>query len=121
MAEADCLAYCYQQGHEWRERGAATQDGTIRLYDILDRVSCWCCTNKNLDELRNIYHILPEYWERLKGLQRRTCRPMKGAGKSVFDLETRFKLEDERAAAGLSTRNKEFFRELAERLKTGRG
>ena len=46
---------------------------------------------------------------------------MKGAGKSVFDLETRFKLEDERAAAGLSTRNKEFFRELAERLKTGRG
>ena len=47
--------------------------------------------------------------------------PMKGAGKSVFDLETRFKLEDERAAAGLSTRNKEFFRELTERLKMGRG
>lgn len=68
-----------------------------------------------------LYRLLPEYWERLKGLQRRTCRPMKGKGKSVFDLETRFKLEDERAAAGLSTRNKEFFRELAERLKTGKG
>ena len=44
MSEADCLAYCYERGHEWREHGAATPDGTIRLYDILDRVSCWCCT-----------------------------------------------------------------------------
>lgn len=46
---------------------------------------------------------------------------MKGEGKSVFDLETRFKLEDERSAAGLSIRNKEFFKELAARMKTGRG
>ena len=117
MSEADCLVYCYERGHEWREHGAATPDGTIRLYDILDRVSCWCCTNKNLDELRNVYHLLPEYWERLKDLQRRTCRPMKGEGKSVFDLETRFKLEDERTAAGLSIRSREFFGELAARLE----
>lgn len=121
MSEADCLAYCYERGHEWREHGAATPDGTIRLYDILDRVSCWCCTNKNLDELRNVYHLLPEYWERLKDLQRRTCRPMKGEGKSVFDLETRFKLEDKRAAAGLSIRSREFFRELAGKLEAGGG
>lgn len=117
MSEADCLVYCYERGHEWREHGAATPDGTIRLYDILDRVSCWCCTNKNLDELRNVYHLLPEYWERLKDLQRRTCRPMKGEGKSVFDLETRLKLEDERTAAGLSIRSREFFGELAARLE----
>ena len=117
MSEADCLVYCYERGHEWREHGAATPDGTIRLYDILDRVSCWCCTNKNLDELRNVYHLLPEYWERLKDLQRRTCRPMKGEGKSVFDLETRFKLEDESTAAGLSIRSREFFGELAARLE----
>ena len=35
------------------------------------------------------------------------------SGKSVFDLETRFKLEDARVAAGLSIRNKDFFRELS--------
>lgn len=117
MSEADCLQYCYGLGYEWREHGATTPDGTIRLYDILDRVSCWCCSNKNLDELRNIYHLLPKYWERLKELQCRTYRPMKGTQKSVFDLETRFKLEDERTAVGLSTRNKEFFLELTERLE----
>ena len=35
MTEADCLAYCYQRGFFWEENGG-------RLYDILDRVSCWC-------------------------------------------------------------------------------
>lgn len=118
MAEADCLSYCYDLGYEWRESGARMPDGTIRLYDILDRVSCWCCTNKNLKELRNIYHYLPQYWERLKDLQRCTCRPMKGEGKSVFDLEKRFVLEDARQALGLSITNREFFRRLAEVIAT---
>ena len=66
--EANCLLYCYDRGFEWREHGANTPDGTIRLYDILDRVSCWCCANKNLRELRNIYRYLPDYWERLTRL-----------------------------------------------------
>jgi 3'-phosphoadenosine 5'-phosphosulfate sulfotransferase (PAPS reductase)/FAD synthetase len=83
MTENDCLKYCYDNGFEWKENG-------IRLYDILDRVSCWCCGNKNLKELRNIYLYLPEYWERLKELQSKTFRPMKGEGKSIFDLEERF-------------------------------
>ena len=54
MTEADCLQYCYSAGYFWLE-------GSIRLYDILDRVSCWCCCNKNLKELRNIRQYLPEY------------------------------------------------------------
>lgn len=73
-------------GYFWEENG-------FRLYDILDRVSCWCCANKNLKELRNIYTHLPEYWNRLKEIQARTDRPMKGEGKSVFDLEERFRKE----------------------------
>ena len=93
--------------------GIAADEPERQEYEILDRVSCWCCTNKNMGELRNIYRYLPEYWDRLKELQRKTCRPMKGDGKSVFDLETRFKLEDARVAAGLSIRNKDFFRELS--------
>ncbi len=84
MSERDCLEYCRLQGFNWIE-------GNIDLYEILDRVSCWCCANKNLKELKNMYTYLPDYWERLKRLQARTDRPMKGEGKSVFDLEKRFK------------------------------
>ena len=69
----------------------------IRLYDILDRVSCWCCCNKNLKELRNIYNFLPEYWQRLRYLQFVLERPMKGyykgQPKGVFELEDRFSKE----------------------------
>lgn len=87
VAEAEALHFCYDRGFFWEENG-------IRLYDILDRVSCWCCANKNLKELRNIRVHLPEYWDHLKELQSRTDRPMKGKGKSVFDLEARFKKEE---------------------------
>lgn len=90
MTEADCLRYCYDRGFFWEEE---TERGPVRLYDILDRVSCWCCSNKNLKELRNIYMYLPEYWRRLEALQEKTERPMKGAGKSIFELGERFEKE----------------------------
>lgn len=118
--EADCLSYCYANGFEWLEHGANTPNGTVRLYDILDRVSCWCCANKNLRELRNIYRYLPEYWERLKGLQAQLDRPMKGPGKSVFDLEKRFELEQQRIASGLSVSNHDFYAELADLIGCGK-
>lgn len=86
MTEADCLKYCYDKGFDWDENG-------IELYQVLDRVSCWCCQNKNLKELKNIYIYLPEYWQKLRGLQSRIVEPMKGPGKSVFELEERFKRE----------------------------
>lgn len=90
VTEAAALARCYERGFFWEESG-------VRLYDILDRVSCWCCCNKNLRELRNVYRRLPEYWERLKDLQRKTDRPMKGwyngQPRGVFELERRFEAE----------------------------
>lgn len=86
MTEKDCLTYCYEHGWDWDENG-------VELYSVLDRVSCWCCQNKNLKELKNIYIYLPEYWQRLRGLQSRIDSPMKGEGKSVFQLEERFKRE----------------------------
>lgn len=88
MTEKDCLQYCYDNGYNWDENG-------VELYSVLDRVSCWCCQNKNLKELKNIYLYLPEYWQRLRGLQSRIDTPMKGEGKSVFELEERFKKEIE--------------------------
>lgn len=69
MAEADCLEYCNDSGYFWE------QDG-VCLYDVLDRVSCWCCRNKNLKELRAIHDHLPDYWERLVAMEQ-ILGPMK--------------------------------------------
>ena len=88
MTEQDCLEYCFSKGIHWYEDG-------IELYDILDRVSCWCCQNSNLKELKNMYLYLPQYWRMLKGLQSRIDAPFKGSGKSIFDLEERFRKEIE--------------------------
>lgn len=88
MTESDCLRYCYSQGISWKENG-------IELYSILDRVSCWCCSNKNLKELKAIYKHLPKYWGYLKGLQSRIDRPFRRDGKTIFDLEEIFKTKEE--------------------------
>ena len=87
MTEKDCLQYCYNNDYNWLEDG-------IELYSILDRVSCWCCRNKNLSELRLIYIKLPRYWNKLKGLQSRIKEPFKESG-SIFELEERFIKENE--------------------------
>lgn len=86
MTEKQCLEYCYEKGWNWIENG-------VDLYTILDRVSCWCCKNKNLTELKNMYMFLPEYWDKLKALQSRIDRPFRSDGKTIFDLEERFKNE----------------------------
>lgn len=86
MTEKDCLQYCYDKGFNWLEDG-------VELYSILDRVSCWCCANKNLKELKNYYIHLPKYWQKLKDLQSRTDRPFKYNKYTIFDLETKFNSE----------------------------
>lgn len=87
LEEHDCLEYCYSKGYFWEEEG-------VRLYDMLDRVSCWCCSNKNLKELRNYYHFLPKYWNGLKRLQSKTTRPFKNNKYTILDLEKRFSQEE---------------------------
>ena len=44
MTEKDCLEYCYNRGFYWEENG-------VQLYDILDRVSCWCCANNTYQNI----------------------------------------------------------------------
>lgn len=90
MTEADCLRYVRNRGYGWDENG-------IDLYNVLDRVSCWCCCNKNQKELKNMYLYLPEYWNRLREIQSRLDRPMKpwknkkyGTYGNVFDMERVF-------------------------------
>ena len=77
MTEADCLAMCYESGHEWSEGG-------VRLYDVLDRVSCWCCRNKNLKELEAMRENLPDYYARLVALEDVIGEPMK-RGKTLSE------------------------------------
>lgn len=101
ITEAECLQGCYDAGFDWGG-----------MYEHLDRLSCKFCANKNLKELRNIRKHFPEVWQELKDYQRRTDRPYKGDGKSVFDLDKRFAFEDERTAAGLSITNHDFHNQL---------
>lgn len=86
MTENDCLVKCYKSGFNWTEANG------IDLYDVLDRVSCYCCRNKNLNELRAIYRHLPQYWQKLEEMQAKTKIPFR-AGETIQDLESRFKTE----------------------------
>lgn len=95
MTESDALKFCYAHGYNWNENG-------VELYDVLDRVSCWCCANKNLKELENMYKYLPEYFEKLKTLQLLCTRPFKkyhnkkyGVYGNVFQLEKIFQQNNE--------------------------
>lgn len=122
MTEKDCLEYCRARGYSWVENG-------IDLYQILDRVSCWCCCNKNRKELKNIYRYLPEYWEQLKDLQRKIDRPMKnfrdwsnyGDYGNIFDMEAVFRNEIDREVRNHSmesateTRKKPLLRDYQEK------
>lgn len=82
MNKQDCIKFCRERNITWLENG-------VELYKILDRVSCWCCANKNQWELYNMWRFLPGYWKKLKEYQRRMPRPFK-KNYSIFDLEERF-------------------------------
>ncbi len=83
MTEKDCLRYCREHGWNWIEEG-------YDLYDLLDRISCWCCGNKNLRELYNLYRFLPNYFNRLEEMQKQIPMPYRRNGETVFDLRKRF-------------------------------
>ena len=92
ITEQQALNYCYNHGFYFTETMIDNgSKSTYRLYDLLDRVSCWCCANKNLKELYNMYKYLPNYWAKLKEYQVRTNRPYRRDGKNIVDLEKQFK------------------------------
>lgn len=105
ISEAECLRGCYEAGFDWGG-----------MYEHLDRLSCMYCRNKNLKELRNIRKHYPDVWDKLKEYQSKTNLPYKTCGTTIFDLEKRFELEEQRKAKGLSITNREFHSELKERL-----
>ena len=109
MTEADCLKYCYDRGFDWGG-----------LYDIWDRVSCWCCPLQGLGNLRKLRKYRPELWERLKEMDRlinEKCVTKKDFHFrcSLTDIERRFELEDEYIVRGEKLRSKKFFEDLRSR------
>ena len=78
MTESGCLEYCRERGWNWEENG-------IDLYDVLDRVSCWCCVNKNQKEIKNIIMHLPEYWNRIKDYESKCGILYKGKGSKYYE------------------------------------
>ena len=107
--EKDCLEYCYSKGFTWGG-----------LYEKFHRLSCWCCPLQSLDSLRSLYNNFPHLWKQLESWElnksngSRTFTP----SYSVFELEIRFKLEEEREKQGLPIgRNREFHKELRKRIE----
>jgi 3'-phosphoadenosine 5'-phosphosulfate sulfotransferase (PAPS reductase)/FAD synthetase len=104
--EADAMQYCRDRGYDWEG-----------LYDIFDRVSCWCCPLKNYDELRRTRKHFPELWEKLLDLDSRQAKKFQH-GYSVADFDLRFRLEDALTAAGHRINSLSFFVDL-KRLLAG--
>ena len=103
--EKQCLEYCYSKGYE--------REG---LYEIFDRVSCWCCPLQPLEELRKLRKYFPDLWAELIDMDNRTWRKFK-SDYTVEQLNLRFALEEERTSQGLSITSREFHRELKEKIK----
>lgn len=107
MTENDCLKYCYDRGFDWGG-----------LYEIWDRVSCWCCPLQSDEDLRKLKKHRPELWTKLKLMDmeiQKTTRPNFKLKKSLDDIERRFEVEYEFLAQGKKLRTKEFFNELKSR------
>lgn len=83
ISDAECVGICYERGFNWEG-----------LYDLFDRVSCWCCPLQGIDELRKLRKHFPDYWARLMDMDNRTWRRFK-EDYTVAQLEIRFALEEE--------------------------
>lgn len=66
ITEKEALQICYKHGINY--------DG---IYEKLDRVSCWCCRNKNLKELAVYKKDFPELFNKLIELEKKIGEPMK--------------------------------------------
>ena len=81
---AQALEYCKERGLTW--------DG---LYDIFDRVSCWCCPLGGVTRAEKIYHNFPLLWQRMLEMESwlpKECRRYTG-NRTVSDLTKRFSVK----------------------------
>lgn len=85
ITEAQAIEYCRKLGYTWGG-----------LYDIFDRVSCWCCPLQSLQDLRLLRKHRPGLWAKLLEMDAR--QPERSPGFKdywrVAQLEERFARED---------------------------
>ena len=79
FTEKQALEYCYGKGFNWNG-----------LYDNMVRVSCFCCDQKRIGELKWIFNERPELWEILLKMQSQTKYNFK-QNLSLFDIDKKFK------------------------------
>lgn len=84
VTEEQALAYCKERGLFW--------DG---LYDIFDRVSCWCCPLGGISRAEKVYRNFPELWQRMLEMESWLPEQHRGyTGKyTVSGLDKRFSEE----------------------------
>lgn len=85
ITEADAIKYCRKLGYTWGG-----------LYDIFNRVSCWCCPLQSIKDLRKLRKYRPELWAKLLDMDARQPKHSQGFKDywRVADFERRFILED---------------------------
>ena len=84
ITEKQALKICRNYGFEW--------DG---LYDVFDRVSCYCCPLKRIGDYRLLRRYYPEQWNQMLEWDE-AMNPNRGfkGYKTVHDLDRRFACED---------------------------
>ena len=102
--EKDAMNYCKEKGFDWEG-----------LYDIFDRVSCWCCPLQPLTDLRKLREFYPTLWHQLLKLDENTWKDYK-EGYTARDLDKRFELEKALAEQGEKIRDRKFFTDLRRHL-----
>lgn len=98
------MAYCRAKGYDWEG-----------LYNLFNRVSCWCCPLQPLSELRTLRKYFPDLWQQLKQIDAKSWILFK-ENASVTDLEKRFDLEEALEAAGEKITTRAFYTDLKRHL-----
>ena len=74
MTESDCLSYC-------RSRGFYKSPCA---YDVIRRVSCFCCPLMNLSQISYLIHHRPELWDKIVQLEKEIGEPFKEKGTKYY-------------------------------------
>lgn len=86
VTEKQAIKYCRKLGYTWGG-----------LYDIFDRLSCWCCPLQSLPDLRALRKHRPGLWSTLRKMDKDIPTPNRRfyGYKTVADLEYRFSTEEQ--------------------------
>lgn len=95
ITEKNALDYCLERGYRW--------DG---LYEIFDRLSCFCCPLQGVGDLRNLRQHRPQLYARLLEMDAQIPLPKRRFDHeaTVDDLERRFVAENKQKCLNLKSK-----------------